>query len=103
VNQLQYRGVAEYRAAWESGFRMTSGPMIFEPREMEMRVSGDLAACHGFIRCGGTGEDGREMSSWFRATILLERRDGKWLIAHEHHSVPFEMESGAGLFALAPD
>ncbi len=103
VSQLQYRGVDEYRAAWESGFEMSPGPMIFEPREMEMRVSGDLAVCHGMILCGGTGEDGSQQSCWFRATLSLERRDGTWVIAHEHYSVPFDMESGSGLFALAPD
>jgi ketosteroid isomerase-like protein len=29
---------------------------------------------------------------WFRVTVGLRRIDGKWLITHEHESVPFAMD-----------
>jgi ketosteroid isomerase-like protein len=31
-------------------------------------------------------------SMWYRVTLGLRRIDGRWLITHEHHSVPFEMD-----------
>jgi ketosteroid isomerase-like protein len=29
---------------------------------------------------------------WYRATVGLRKIDGRWLITHEHDSVPFEMD-----------
>ncbi|GAA0548165.1 SgcJ/EcaC family oxidoreductase [Paractinoplanes ferrugineus] len=29
---------------------------------------------------------------WFRVTLGLRRVDGRWLVTHEHESVPFEMD-----------
>jgi ketosteroid isomerase-like protein len=29
---------------------------------------------------------------WFRVTLGLRRIDGKWLVTHEHSSVPFYMD-----------
>jgi ketosteroid isomerase-like protein len=29
---------------------------------------------------------------WFRVTLGLRRIDGRWLVTHEHESVPFEMD-----------
>lgn len=60
VTRLQYRGIDEYRKQWELGFSMTSGPMIFELRDLQITAAGELAFCHGLLRCGGTGEDGLE-------------------------------------------
>jgi ketosteroid isomerase-like protein len=31
-------------------------------------------------------------SLWFRVTLGLRRIDGRWLVIHEHESVPFEMD-----------
>lgn len=37
---------------------------------------------------------------WYRVTIGLRRVDGRWLVVHEHESVPFLMD---GSFAAAVD
>jgi ketosteroid isomerase-like protein len=37
---------------------------------------------------------------WFRVTLGLRRIDGKWLVTHEHESVPFHMD---GSFRAAVD
>ena len=29
---------------------------------------------------------------WFRVTLGLRKIDGRWLVTHEHESVPFEMD-----------
>jgi ketosteroid isomerase-like protein len=29
---------------------------------------------------------------WYRSTVGLRRIAGNWLVTHEHHSVPFEMD-----------
>jgi ketosteroid isomerase-like protein len=39
---------------------------------------------------------------WVRATLCLRRIDGKWMIAHEHQSVPFDVETGKASLDLKP-
>jgi ketosteroid isomerase-like protein len=31
-------------------------------------------------------------SLWYRVTLGLRKIDGRWLVTHEHESVPFEMD-----------
>ncbi|GIE97146.1 YybH family protein [Paractinoplanes rishiriensis] len=33
-----------------------------------------------------------EFTLWFRVTLGLRRIDGRWLVTHEHESVPFHMD-----------
>jgi ketosteroid isomerase-like protein len=33
-----------------------------------------------------------EFTLWYRTTLGLRRIDGRWLITHEHNSVPFLMD-----------
>ncbi len=39
---------------------------------------------------------------WVRATLGCRRIDGRWLITHDHESVPFDPASGQALTDLAP-
>jgi hypothetical protein len=39
---------------------------------------------------------------WVRATLGLVRRDGTWVIFHDHESSPFDPETGQALTDLAP-
>jgi ketosteroid isomerase-like protein len=39
------------------------------------------------VRCQGPGSDGKPEALDFRLTICLRKIDGRWMIAHEHHSV----------------
>ena len=54
------------------------------------------------IRCGGTGPDGKEQTRWIRATVCLRKANGRWRIAHEHFSAPFDPASGKAIFDLEP-
>jgi ketosteroid isomerase-like protein len=46
--------------------------------------------------------DGKAVDMWVRSTMGLQRRDGVWVITHEHNSVPFDAESGKASLDLAP-
>jgi ketosteroid isomerase-like protein len=37
-----------------------------------------------------------------RGTVGYRRTGGRWLIVHEHYSVPFDPESGKALLRLEP-
>jgi ketosteroid isomerase-like protein len=38
-----------------------------------------------------------------RVTQCLRQQNGRWLIMHEHFSMPCDMESGKALFDLQPE
>ncbi|RAX48362.1 DUF4440 domain-containing protein [Arthrobacter sp. AQ5-05] len=43
--------------------------------------------------------DGRKLRSLTnRMTMGLELRDSRWLVVHEHSSLPVDMETGRGIF-----
>jgi ketosteroid isomerase-like protein len=39
---------------------------------------------------------------WWRTTVCFRKLDGKWMVTHEHNSVPFDVESGKASLDLKP-
>ncbi|HEX2604343.1 MAG TPA: nuclear transport factor 2 family protein [Oxalicibacterium sp.] len=101
VAQLQFSGAEAYRRHWQACMEMCKGPMIFEIHQLSLSVRDDIAFGHYLTRCGGV-ENGQEKTSWMRATVCLHEIGGRWLIVHEHFSVPFDMQNGKALFDLKP-
>ena len=99
--QLEFSGLQAYKAHWKTCLEMCQN-MVFEPREPAIAASGDLAFGHSLVRCGGTGPDGKEQSGWVRLTFAARKAGGRWRIAHEHYSVPFDPMSGKALLELEP-
>jgi hypothetical protein len=46
-----------------------------------------VAFATALIDCAGTEADG-PVAFTLRLTVGLEKRDGRWLVTHEHHSEP---------------
>ena len=103
VGQLQFKGGDAYRKHWEACMAMCSGPMIFEVHDLEIEVRDGLAFGHYLSRCGETGADGKEQAGWFRVTVCCRRTSERWVVAHEHFSAPFDVESGKALLDLTPE
>ena len=60
-----------------------------EGLKREQNTAGDeVAFSHCLIRCEGSQGEGSYLP--VRLTLCYQKVDGQWLIAHEHHSVPFE-------------
>jgi uncharacterized protein (TIGR02246 family) len=102
IAQLQFKGADAYRKHWEACLAMCPGPMIFEIHELGIETGDDIAFAHYLLKCGATGEDGKEQTGWMRATVCCRRTRGRWLVAHEHFSAPFDPESGKALLRLEP-
>jgi ketosteroid isomerase-like protein len=81
------------------GFR---GPIAFETRDESIAVAADVAYSHSLVRTSGTTNSGREIDRWLRRTICFRKIRGKWLITHEHVSVPVNLESGNVVPGLQP-
>jgi ketosteroid isomerase-like protein len=102
VPPLQYTGSAAVRGnflRWFDGFKSSIGQEI---RGLNILVSGDIAVAYMLIRASGTLKDGREVGYWVRATLCCQRSDHRWLITHEHISLPVDFESGRAAMDLVP-
>lgn len=103
VQQLQFKGVEAYGKHWEACLAMCPGDMVFDAAKLDIRAENDLAIAHGLIRCGIKDDKGEEKASWMRMTSSYRKNGGKWVIAHEHFSAPFDMRTSKALFDLDPD
>ena len=66
-------------------------------RETRVHTAGDHAWIAGGWTTQATGPDGKPFHRPGRATIVLDRRDGKWLAVHSHFSLlPSQSDSAHG-------
>jgi ketosteroid isomerase-like protein len=64
-----------------------------EVTELEITVGGDVAYATSLDCLTATPKGMPDsFSLWYRTTLGLRRIDGRWLVTHEHQSVPFEMD-----------
>jgi ketosteroid isomerase-like protein len=86
--------------AWLDGW---DGPVEVDYRDLEIRIDGGLALCHGLVHTA-TSRGGEPAAWWARMTTALARTDDAWLVIHDHVSVPFYMDgSDRAALDLEPD
>jgi predicted enzyme related to lactoylglutathione lyase/ketosteroid isomerase-like protein len=62
-----------------------------ETRDLTISVSGELASAHFIWHFTGLPPGHPAGRHWFRSSIVWRRQgDGRWLIAHDHCSAPFD-------------
>ncbi|WP_250032093.1 nuclear transport factor 2 family protein [Paractinoplanes maris] len=72
-----------------------------EVTQLEITVDGDVAFATSIDSLSATPKGTTDaFTLWYRVTLGLRRIDGRWLVVHEHESVPFQMD---GSFAAAID
>jgi uncharacterized protein (TIGR02246 family) len=82
---LQSKGIKQYKKTWELFFdHNPGGPGSFNVTELRIVASDSVAYCHTLVRLP---------DAKVRVTIGLRKARGQWLIAHEHHSYPLELDS----------
>jgi ketosteroid isomerase-like protein len=88
--------------AWLSTF---ASPPRREVTRLEITTDGDVAFATSLDCLTAVPRGASEaFSLWFRVTLGLRRIDGRWLVTHEHASVPFEMDgSFRASIDLTPD
>jgi ketosteroid isomerase-like protein len=102
VPPLRYTGTAALRGRFLDWFGRWKSEIGQEIRELNVLESGDVAAAHMLIRPSGTLTDGREVEYWVRTTNGCQRSNDRWLITHEHVSLPVDMASGRAAMDLVP-
>lgn len=102
IPPIEHRGHDAYRKLWDMCFPSFRGPMNCEFRDLKIAADENAAFSHGFYHFSGTMNDGKDMEVWIRVTFCLQKTEGNWLITHDHHSVPIDMESHKALFDIKP-
>ena len=64
-----------------------------EVTRLEITAGADVAFATSIDCLSATPKGTTEgFNLWYRVTLGLRKIDGRWLITHEHESVPFEMD-----------
>lgn len=80
------RGREAYRDSWTPFFTWAMGGAIFEIDTLEVEAGDKVAFATALLRCGRPAA--LDPSRLLRLTVGLRKTDGRWTIAHEHHSFP---------------
>ncbi len=82
------QGMTAYDRTWDFFFDNPQSQISFIPRQLQVTSSADVAFASCLIHCEGTSAGPVDL----RLTMGLRKVDGKWLIMHEHHSLPTQEE-----------
>jgi ketosteroid isomerase-like protein len=74
-------------ATWQTFFAGQPKPVEFDFHDIEITAGQDVAFATATGRCADTSNSKREQFE-FRLTMGFRKKDGRWRVMHEHHSVP---------------
>jgi uncharacterized protein (TIGR02246 family) len=86
----EVRGKAAYRDTWPPFFKYQQQGAVFEIVSLEVIAGSDVAFAHALLRCGTDEELRKDPDNRLRLTIGLRKLNGRWAVAHEHHSFPLQ-------------
>ncbi len=85
---LQSKGMVAYKKTWGLFFKYgTPSKNVFVIEDLKITAGEDVAFATGLLRIGGSKK------TICRLTLGFKKVQGKWLIAHEHHSAPHKLGS----------
>jgi uncharacterized protein (TIGR02246 family) len=82
------RGIEAYRDSWPPFFEWQHQGALFEIVELDVTAGNDVAFAHALLRCGMPAELEANPDNRLRVTVGLRKREGRWVVTHEHHSFP---------------
>ena len=91
MSGLEQHGLDALRKAQEWFFATVTGPVEREVLEFRLRVDESVAFSHGVVRVRGTLTTGEPLDSVARVTTGYRAVADRWLIDHEHASVPVDV------------
>ena len=79
------RGIDAYARAWPAFFDWQASGASFDVLSLDVTAGADVAFAWALLRCGTAEQD---PATRLRITFGLRKEDGRWVVAHEHHSFP---------------
>jgi uncharacterized protein (TIGR02246 family) len=102
INPLQYSGSDDVRKRLEQWFASFEGPIDLEIRDLKISAASDVAFSHCLNHVIATTKDGATLDMWWRETACYRKIAGRWIITHQHSSVPFDPQTGKASIDLKP-
>ncbi|WP_431883609.1 YybH family protein [Micromonospora gifhornensis] len=100
---LQHVGVEAVRAVCKAGLDAAGDSTVtWNVPDLRIVVDGDLAVAWGLNHVQVTPADGQAVDSWSRGTRIFQRRNGAWLMTHQHLSYPYDPATGTARTDLRP-
>lgn len=98
--QWQYAGIDAWRSMAGEWFSSLGEERVqVEFNDVQSVAGDDVAFGHAAVTFAGISPEGERLRAMTnRFTICLRKKDGGWKIAHEHSSLPIDMETGKGIF-----
>jgi uncharacterized protein (TIGR02246 family) len=84
------RGIGAYRETWPGFFEWQARGASFEIVSLDVTAGEDVAYAHALLRCGMPEELAANPANRLRLTLGLRKEQGRWVVAHEHHSFPLD-------------
>jgi uncharacterized protein (TIGR02246 family) len=82
------RGMDAYRETWPPFFTWQAAGASFEIMALSVTAGDDVGYAHALLRCGTPDELAEQPANRLRLTLGLRKEEGRWVVAHEHHSFP---------------
>jgi len=90
-----YHGWDAFRKDWKDFLAAYRGPITYEMQDMYVETDGTYGYVHVIEHIAGTPKaSGTPPEINMRITELYHKREGKWVIDHEHASVPVDLKTG---------
>jgi ketosteroid isomerase-like protein len=89
----QYIGAHAYAADWYSVLAGFSGPIKADITDLSITSNDNLAFAHSIQHFTGIDRGGKNIEWTLRVTDCYRKINGKWLIVHEHYSVPVDLKT----------
>ena len=89
------RGLDAYRETWPPFFRWRTEGASFDIESLDITAGDDVAFAYALLRCGTAHDFAGDPDIRLRLTFGLRKQDGRWVVAHEHHSFPLTDHAAA--------
>jgi uncharacterized protein (TIGR02246 family) len=86
------RGLSAYAETWPEFFEWQASGAVFELQSLDVVAGQTAAYAYALLRCGTPEEFATRPKQRLRLTVGLRKAQGRWVVAHEHHS--FADDSG---------
>jgi len=90
----QYVGAKAYRKDLEDLFAQYPGPIEADMTDLNVTADRTLGCAHVIVHSVFTDKGGHKTETNVRTTDVFRKAGGKWLIVHEHNSVPVDFATG---------
>ena len=82
------RGIDAYRSSWQPFFEWQRQGAVFDIVDLDVTAGTDVAFAHALLRCGTAADVDKDPDNRLRLSVGLRKENGRWIVAHEHHSFP---------------